>query len=128
MSKARFTIGQLGGACPQGADQAASLFKRGEKYQLADTIEAGAHPQNVVWMLLKRSDECPHALELMKHWARRCCKAVEIKPKRVLKTGADCFEAVKDAMRARKKINGGSRGNKAWAYEQLAELAKQERE
>lgn len=120
--KPKFTVGMLGGACKQGALEAARLFKRNKQYTPADIIEAGASPANIVWLLLRRSQEDQDALDLMKAWARQACTSAGIKPRK-LKTGDDCFAAVKDAMRARNRANGGSRGGKQWAFDQLRSLA-----
>lgn len=123
MMKPRFTIGMLGGACEAGAEEAGRLFHRGRHYTVQDTIDAGASPQNVVWLLMRRSKECGETLDFMKAWARSACEAAGIKPKRKIKTGEDAFAVVKDAMRARNKAAGSSRGGKAWAYDQLRALA-----
>lgn len=117
-----FQIGMLGGACEQGAKQAAALFERNKKYTLADMVAAGAAPQNVVWLLLRRSAECGETLKIMQAWARRACEEAGV-PAGKLKTGEACFAAVKAAMRARNKAAGGSRGGKAWAYGHLVKMA-----
>lgn len=122
MTTPKFSIGMLGGACEGGAKQAAGLFKRGKHYSIAETIEAGASPENVVWLLIRRSTEDPAALAFMQAWARRACREYGARFGR-LTTAEACFDAVKDAMRARKKALGSSRGGKEWAYSHLVALA-----
>lgn len=122
MTQPKFSIGMLGGACEGGAKQAGALFVRGQHYSVADTIAAGASPENIVWLLIRRSKEDPAALAFMQAWARRACREYNA-PSGRLTTAEACFDAVKDAMRARKKALGSSRGGKEWAYSHLVALA-----
>lgn len=118
----KFSIGMLGGACERGATEAAKLFKRGKNYSIAETVNAGASPEHIVWLLIRRSNEDKKALEFMQAWARRVCAEHGVSPGRVM-SGEAAFEAVKNAMRARKRALGTSRGVRNWAYGHLVTLA-----
>lgn len=120
----KFSIGMLGGACERGGTEAGKLFERGKHYTIAETIAAGASPENVVWLLIRRAGEDKKALEFMQAWARRVCVEHDVSAGRMT-TGEACFEAVKQAMRTRKRALGTSRGVRNWAYGHLVALAQE---
>lgn len=116
-----FTIGMLGGACEPGAVEAARLFDRGNEYTIAEVIEAGATIENVIWLLAKRADEDPAALEFMRAWVTRCAREHDAKCKRPM-SARQCAGALREAMRTRRRAVGNSRGLKEWTHTVLLQM------
>jgi hypothetical protein len=108
-------------ACSAGAGEAKGLFKPNRAYTLRQMVEAGLAAENIAWMIVERVRQDGSTMELMRDWAKACCKEACARHPN-LDTPDQCTLALQSAMRSWAKDRPTSKGARQWTFDKLFDL------